>query len=130
MANFVVSAHMTKGDVLPFLRLSAAIKKRGHRVTLVTHGAFGPLAERAGIEFRALDAPEQYKQIMKDLHLLENPLTKPDLYAKYEEIYYAQDKLQMEYDILSELCQAPDSVLICREMSGFIAMMEIGRAHV
>ncbi|MWC27751.1 glycosyltransferase [Paenibacillus sp. MMS18-CY102] len=123
MANFVVSAHMTKGDVLPFLRFSAALKKRGHRVTLVTHGAFGPLAHKAGIEFRELDPPEQYKQIMKDLYMLENPLTKPDLYAKYEEIYYAQDKLQKEYDILSELCQAPDSVLICREMSGFIAMM-------
>ncbi|MCD1258912.1 glycosyltransferase [Paenibacillus athensensis] len=123
MANFVLSAHMTNGDVLPLLRLGAALRKRGHQATLVTHGAFGPLAEKAGIGFRELDPPEAYTGIMKDLQLLEDPLRKPELYAEYERRYYAPEKLQHEYDVLDSLCAQPDTVLIGRERSAFVAMM-------
>ena len=88
MANFVLNTHMTNGDVLPFLRLGSALRKRGHQTTLVTHGVFGHLAEKAGIEFRGIDDPEEYTDIMKDLYMMEDPLNKPDLYEAYQQKYY------------------------------------------
>jgi len=123
VANFVLSTHMTNGDVLPFLRLATALKRRGHQATLVTHGAFASLAERGGIAFRGIDEPEEYTDIMKDLYMMEDPLNKPDLYEAYQRKYYSKEKFRQEYDILSELCQAEDSVLISKERDGFVAMI-------
>lgn len=123
MANFVLSTHLTNGDVLPFLRYASALQKRGHRATLVTHGAFAPLAEKAGIAFRGIDAPETYTEIMKDLYMVEDPLNKPELYEAYQRKYYSKESLRQEYEILSELCREPDSVLICKDRDGFIAMI-------
>jgi rhamnosyltransferase subunit B len=123
MANFVLNTHMTNGDVLPFLRLASALRKRGHRATLVTHGAFGPLAEKAGIEFRGIDDPEEYTEIMKDLYMIEDPLNKPELFEAYQRKYYSREKFHKEYEILSELCKRDNSVLICRERDGFVAMI-------
>lgn len=123
MANFVISTHMTKGDVLPFLRFGSALRKRGHDVTLVTHGAFESLALKAGISFCALDAPEEYEEVMKDLYLIEDPLNRPELAAIYHKKYYSHEKFRKEYDILSALCSREDSVLVCKERDGFVAMM-------
>ena len=123
MANFVLSTHMTNGDVLPFLRLATALKRRGHQATLVTHGAFASLAERGGIAFRGIDEPEEYTDIMKDLHMMEDPLNKPDLYEAYQRKYYSKEKFRQEYEILSELCRQEDSVLISKERDGFVAMI-------
>ncbi|MBO9596442.1 MAG: glycosyltransferase [Cohnella sp.] len=123
MANFVLSTHMTNGDVLPFLRLASALRKRGHQATLVTHGAFAPLAAKAGIDFRGIDEPEEYTGIMKDLHMMEDPLNKPDLYEAYQRKYYSREKFRQEYEILTELCSREESVLICRERDGFVAMI-------
>jgi rhamnosyltransferase subunit B len=123
VANFVLSTHMTNGDVLPFLRLASALRRRGHDATLVTHGAFAELAAKAGIAFRGIDEPEEYTAIMKDLHMMEDPLNKPDLYEAYQRKYYSKEKFRQEYDILSELCQREDSVLICKERDGFVAMI-------
>jgi rhamnosyltransferase subunit B len=123
MANFVLNTHMTNGDVLPFLRLASALRKRGHCATLVTHGAFGPLAEKVGIDFRAIDDPEEYTEIMKDLYLMEDPLNKPELFEAYQRKYYSREKFRKEYEILSELCKRDNSVLISRERDGFAAMI-------
>lgn len=114
---------MTNGDVLPFLRLGTALHKRGHKATLVTHGVFAPLAEKAGIAFRGIDKLEEYNEIMKDLYMMEDPLNKPELYEAYQRKYYSKEKFQLEYDILSELCQEENSVLICKERDGFVAMI-------
>src|SRR5690554_1282902 len=123
MANFVLNTHMTNGDVLPFLRLASALRKRGHRATLVTHGVFAPLAAKADIEFRGIDSPEEYTDIMKDLYMMEDPLNKPDLYEAYQRKYYSRENFRNEYDILCELCERDDSVIICKERDGFVAMM-------
>lgn len=114
---------MTNGDVLPFLRLASALRRRGHKATLVTHGVFSQLAEKSGIAFRGIDKPEEYTEIMKDLSMIEDPLNKPELYEDYQRKYYTKEKFQHEYDIITELCQEEDSVLICRDRDGYVAMI-------
>ncbi len=126
MANFVLSTHMTNGDVLPFLRIASALVKRGHQATLVTHGVFEPMAAKAGIGFVALDEPEEYAGIMKDLEMWKDP----DMHQTYENKYYSIDKFMKEYTILKELCSREDSVLICKERDSYVAMMVSEALHV
>lgn len=123
MANFVITTHMTNGDVLPFLRFAVALKNRGHEATLVTHGVFEPVARKAGIGFEPIDKPEEYTQIMKDLQWIEDPLNRPDLVQKYENKYYSCEKYRKEYTILARLCEKENSVLVCKERDGYVAMI-------
>jgi sterol 3beta-glucosyltransferase len=41
----------SQGDVRPFTALASGLARSGHRVTLVTHREFQPLAERNGVDF-------------------------------------------------------------------------------
>ncbi|WP_199739485.1 glycosyltransferase [Streptomyces klenkii] len=44
----------SRGDAAPYTGLGHALERAGHRVTLVTHARFAPLAENAGIGFHPL----------------------------------------------------------------------------
>lgn len=44
----------SRGDVAPYTGLGHGLAEAGHRVTLVTHGRFAPLADAAGLGFHAL----------------------------------------------------------------------------
>ncbi|MFF0448930.1 glycosyltransferase [Streptomyces sp. NPDC004609] len=44
----------SRGDVAPYTGLGHGLARAGHRVTLVTHARFAPLAEAAGLDFHAL----------------------------------------------------------------------------
>jgi len=57
----------TLGDVHPFVGLGSTLRKRGHRVTLVADGFFGPLADRAELGFVETASKQEY------LDWLENP---------------------------------------------------------
>jgi UDP:flavonoid glycosyltransferase YjiC (YdhE family) len=46
------------GDVHPFVGLGLALRRRGHRVTVITHGPFEPLLRREGLDFIRLDKPK------------------------------------------------------------------------
>ncbi len=123
MANFILCTHMTSGDVLPFLRLASALRKRGHQATLVTHGAFASIARNAGVAFRAIDSTEEYAVHMSDLHMLQDPLNRQDLFDAYQEKYVTEERLRKEYDLLVELCEKEENVIVCRERDSYAAMM-------
>lgn len=44
----------SRGDIAPYTGLAHALAAAGHEVTVATHGSFRPLAEAAGVGFRAL----------------------------------------------------------------------------
>lgn len=50
----------SSGDVHPFVGLGLALRRRGHDVTVMTNGHFGPLVQRAGLEFVELGEAQQY----------------------------------------------------------------------
>lgn len=60
MANALLVTHGTDGDVLPFVRLGAALRARGHDVTLLTHAPYAAAARQAGLAFVAVDTAEAY----------------------------------------------------------------------
>lgn len=65
--NILLATVGSAGDVHPFVGLGVALKQRGHRVTLITSGAFESLTRKAGLEFAAYCSSEEYHA------LLENP---------------------------------------------------------
>ncbi len=66
--NILLATVGSAGDVHPFVGLGRALKRRGHRVTLITSGAFESLTRKAGLEFAAYCTAEEYHA------MLQNPL--------------------------------------------------------
>lgn len=54
------------GDVYPYIRLGAELRKRGHRITLAANELFSPLAEAEGFDFVMLGSREEYEKIVAD----------------------------------------------------------------
>lgn len=59
------------GDVQPFLALSAALQKHGHRVRLATHNVFDKFVRDAGIEFYPIGGDPE--DLMAVSSLVKNP---------------------------------------------------------
>ncbi len=56
------------GDVYPFVAMATALRQRGHRVTLLTSGAYQWLAEAEGLDFVPLISASEHEE------LVANPL--------------------------------------------------------
>lgn len=65
--NILLAALGSTGDVHPIIGLAIALKKRGHKVSMIASPYFQSLIESVGVEFIALGSIEQY------LAALENP---------------------------------------------------------
>ncbi len=58
--------HGTDGDVYPFLRIGAALRSRGHEVTLFSHEYYAGAARRAGLELVPVDTVAGYEAYLAD----------------------------------------------------------------
>jgi rhamnosyltransferase subunit B len=70
--NIVLATLGSYGDVHPFVGIGARLKRRGHRVTLLSNGAFESLARAEGLEFDAFAHGDDYERLKQD----------PDLWHK------------------------------------------------
>lgn len=133
MANIIVTAHYTLGDVLPFLKLCKRLKERGHCVTLVTHGAYMERAREAGIGFEALDSPGDYDRLLKDIGTMGDPVNDPGGYAGFHDRYCGGERLLYEYGLIARHCMPEDTVIVARHGSGaaaYLASEKLGRPVV
>lgn len=64
--NILLTTVGSAGDVHPFVGLGVALKRRGHRVTLITSGAFEALARKAGLEFVACVSADEYHTLAQN----------------------------------------------------------------
>ena len=60
MPNILLVTKGTAGDLFPFLRMGKDLKQRGNEVTLFSHWFLEEEAKRAGLNYVALDAPEDF----------------------------------------------------------------------
>jgi UDP:flavonoid glycosyltransferase YjiC (YdhE family) len=58
----LIMAYGVAGDVLPLVRLGNALRRRGHRATVVASGYFQPVAATAGLEFVELSPAHDYER--------------------------------------------------------------------
>lgn len=71
--NVVLFTSGSAGDILPFVRVGAALAARDHRVTLVSHAGYERLAEGAGLHYRPFDTNEEYRTYLRHASLLNTP---------------------------------------------------------
>lgn len=71
--NVVLFTSGSAGDILPFVRVGAALAARDHRVTLVSHAGYGQLARGAGLGYRPFDTDAEYQVFLQHAALLNTP---------------------------------------------------------
>jgi len=76
LAHVILCTIGSAGDVHPFVGLGRALRRRGHRVTLVTAGYFRGLVERAGLEFIDPLPHVDFREMIRDANIW-HPLRGP-----------------------------------------------------
>jgi rhamnosyltransferase subunit B len=66
MADILLLPFGSAGDVFPFIWLGRQLKARGHRVRLVTTGAFEDHARNAGLEFIPIGKKDDFEAMIRD----------------------------------------------------------------
>jgi rhamnosyltransferase subunit B len=64
--DILLCAIGSAGDVYPFLGIGQELRKRGHRVALITSQFFEMQARDAGLEFFGLGSAEDYQSIIQN----------------------------------------------------------------
>lgn len=128
MANVVIVTHWLDGDVVPYVRIGKELKRRGHNVTLVTHCHFASMAEKAGLEFRAWDTPEEFARLVDQMqqNKSDNSFQSNNFSFSSNEFRQSTENNELrlkEYGIVEELSQSPDTVFLCKSRSSVAAYM-------
>lgn len=71
--NVVLFTSGSAGDILPFVRVGAALAARDHQVTLVSHARHERLAADAGLLYRPFDTESEYAEYLRHASLLNTP---------------------------------------------------------
>lgn len=95
----------TDGDILPYVGLGAALRARGHRVTLVASAHYEPLASAHGLGFRALVSVEENDALFGHPDFWRPGRNMPLM------IRWGLRLRQRHYELLSKLA-APDAVFV------------------
>ncbi len=74
MAQIVITAIGSTGDVHPFIGIGRALAERGHRVVVCTHAPFAALVERHGFGFVPIGSAQEYEAALAS-PALWNPRT-------------------------------------------------------
>jgi rhamnosyltransferase subunit B len=119
VATMLISTQGTDGDVLPFVRLGAVLRRAGHEVTLLTHAPFAAHALRAGLDFVPVDTVAAYERHLADTSGLvgERSLSWGELFRRHG-LY---DQLATEIKEMVERHRLGETVLIGRHTSTFSA---------
>ncbi len=122
MGEFLLVTHGTAGDVLPFIRIGAALTARGHAATLISHAPYAARARAAGLGFAAVDTAEGYhagQRRTPDLLAAQRPHELRDYYER--EGLFAQ--LRREVDLLADLHRPGRTVLVGRHTSALSVLV-------
>ena len=71
MVHVIVVALGSSGDVLPFITLGAALRRRGHRVTLIANPHFQRHAVDHDLGFRPVGTEADHLRVMQDAGLFD-----------------------------------------------------------
>jgi UDP:flavonoid glycosyltransferase YjiC (YdhE family) len=96
----------TDGDVFPYLGLGAALRARGHRVTLAAPETYRATAQNLGIQFCGIVTVAEMERVLADPHFW-HPLRSGMVAARW-----GSPMIPGQYEALAGLAQQPDSVLV------------------
>ncbi|MEV6986914.1 glycosyltransferase [Sphaerisporangium sp. NPDC051017] len=105
--------HGTDGDVLPFVRLGRELRAGGHPVTLLTHAHYRAHAERAGLDFVAIDTQAEFERTLGDTPELLDGLGWPEFYERNGLF----EQMVLEFRAMAERHRPGETVLVGRHTS-------------
>lgn len=127
MGNIVIVTHWLDGDVIPFIRIGKELRKRGHKVTIITHCKFGETAKKAGLDFEAWDTPEEYETLVEDMSLNKADSSSENNYSysssKFRQKYENTNRRMAEYEKIIKYCEEPNTAILCKNRSSIAAYM-------
>jgi len=100
------------GDVYPFLGLGAELRRRGHRVTMITAGYFEQLALKAGFEFAPFTSREVYLEVIGDPDLW-HPQRSVPLLARRSVI----PAIEVVYRLIAERYQPGETAVVAGSLA-------------
>jgi UDP:flavonoid glycosyltransferase YjiC (YdhE family) len=104
--HVVLATVGTDGDVFPYLGLGAALRERGHRVTLAAPETYRDRAAAFGFDFCSLVSAEMVSQMLGN----------PDLWHPFKSgrmmANWGTAMLPQHYQLIAECCNAPDTVVV------------------
>lgn len=102
----ILASMGTDGDVLPYVGLGAALRARGHRVTLAASEPFAPLAAAAGLDFDLLFTRQEHEELLSNPDFW-HPLKGGAIGARWGTRFFRRHYAQFE-----RLASQPDSFLV------------------
>ena len=102
----ILSSFGTHGDVYPYIGVGAALRARGHRVTLVADGSYRNLADKFGFEFREFATAQEADELFSDPNFW-HPIKGPAVGAKW-----GVHKIPAQYKIFADLANDGDTIFV------------------
>ena len=96
----------TDGDVFPYIALADALRRRGHRVTLVASTSYGNVAAQFGLEFQELMSDRDLDVVLHNPDFW-HPIKGPLIASRW-----GVDFIDQQYATLAELAADEDSILV------------------
>jgi rhamnosyltransferase subunit B len=126
MKNIVLVTKGSYGDLVPFLAIGEALKRRGNDVILISNCHYEGAARKVGLAFDSWDTPSQYQAFISDGYLLDSPTGIREFADRH--IF---PQLEREYSVLEKHCAAaPDTVVISRHMGSLAATFLAERLRI
>lgn len=104
--HFILATIGTDGDVFPYLGLGAALRRRGHRVTLASPETYRSRANALGLEFCSLVTQADVERMLADPDLW-HPLRSGLMMARW-----GGPMITHQYEELFRLADQPDSLIV------------------
>src|SRR6476660_5287684 len=105
-------------DVNPFVMIGRELRRRGHRVTLMSPDVFAAAVERAGVEFASTGSAEDFDRVTKN----------PDLWdpRRGGAVVFGEvlKHMRQSYVVLEQLYTPGDALLVGHSLSLFTRMFE------
>jgi rhamnosyltransferase subunit B len=104
--HIILTSIGTDGDVFPYLGLGAALRGRGHRVTLVVAEGYRTLAESNGLEFCPLMTEAENEQ------LIGHPDFWHPLKGAWVGAQWGSVRLEQQYELFEALAGGGNAVFV------------------
>lgn len=123
MSNIIITTHWSDGDIIPFIRIGERLKKRGHKVAILTHCYYEKQALEAGLEFTPWDTREQYEAMIRDMGSYTDAIAGLDEIHAFRNKYESLSVRLREFEKIQQYCTQKDTVILAKNRSSVAALM-------